>query len=91
MTARVTDLCDFVRAFEADIRRQERHLHHAPEIMSELRHAACCGDAREVSRLAASIRSRIRRERLWYLESLATARRQDARRQRFHDLAWGNA
>lgn len=89
MTACPLDLRDFVRDFGVAHARHWHHLDRAPDLPWRFWRAACEGNAAEVARLATSIRGRIRRERLWHLESLATARRQDARRQRFHRLAWG--
>ena len=85
------DICDFAVSFEDSIARHRDFFAHAPDLLPMFRDAAHRGDVEAVACLAGQIRTRIRRERLWHLESLATARGQDARRQRFHDLAWGHA
>jgi hypothetical protein len=88
MTNRADTLLAFVAAFEASIARH-RHWLREPSLIVDLRDAALRGDARRVANFAREVTRLIRRERLWGLENRATARRQDARRQRFHDLAWG--
>ena len=88
MTDRADTLLAFVAAFEASIARH-RHWLREPYLLVDLREAGLRGDALRVANLAREVRRLIRRERLWGLENRATARRQHARRQRFHDLAWG--
>ena len=91
MSDRADTLLAFVAAFEASIARH-RHCTR-PYLLTDLRDAACRGDACRVANFMREIQRLIRRERLWHLESLATAHApfsalHDSRRQRFHDLAY---
>lgn len=92
MTAAPCDLIGFCHDFE---RRIAKHRDLCePYLLSDMRDAACRGDARRVANFMREIERVIRRERLWHLESLATAHAplsalHDKRRQRFHDLAHG--
>lgn len=88
MSDQTDTLLAFAAAFEASIARH-RHWLREPYLITDMRDAAMRGDARRVANFAREIQRTIRRERLWGLENRATARRHEARRQRFHDLAWG--
>jgi hypothetical protein len=91
MTDHTDTLLAFVGTFEASIARH-RHWLREPFLLTDLRDAALRGDARRVANFAAEVARLIRRERLWHLESLASARAHRSshyatRRQHFHDLA----
>lgn len=92
MTDHADTLLAFVATFEASIARH-RHWLREPFLLTDLRDAALRGDARRVANFAAEVARLIRRERLWHLESLATAHAHRSphyatRRQHFHDLAY---
>lgn len=95
MTDRADSLLAFVAAFEASIARH-RHWLREPFLLTDLRDAALRGDARRVANFSREVQRLIRRERLWHLESVATAHaarspRYAAGRQHFRDLAHESA